>query len=201
MSTCVAKWRILFDVFGIFCIFAVEKLFLMQVSHQYYYRKGLATTKALIYIFLSVLLVAFAVFAFIHWDLSFMFTAWQGYVLIIPYFLITLGIILSVFENFKKVSKTNRGIPAFAVGEDCFFLYDNNGIANAIPFENCELVRFKSTIKFRGAPPTLKLIIKYHEKNEPDITSSFEVELSELDRSQNEIDKQLKKIYNKYKKT
>ena len=92
----------------------------MQIIHQYYYRQGKATTKAVIYTILSVLLVAFAVFSYVHWELSFMFTDWHGYVLIIPYFVITLGIILSVFENFKKAGKTNRGIPAFAVGEDCF---------------------------------------------------------------------------------
>lgn len=170
----------------------------METTHQYYYRKGIATTKAMIYIILSVLLVAFAVFSYVHWDLSFMFTDWHGYVIIIPYFLITLGIILSVFENFKKVSKTNRGIPAFAVGEDSFVLYDNNGMANVIPFEDCDKVRFKTNIKYRGAPPTLSLIIKYHDKMEN--PGSFEVDLSELDQPQSMIDNQLKKIYNNYKK-
>ena len=169
----------------------------MQLSHQYYYRKGLATAKAVIYIILSVLLVAFAVFAFVHWDLSFMFTDWHGYVIIIPYFLISLGIILSVFENIKKASKTSRSIPAFAVGDDFFVLYDNNGLATTVPFENCERVRFKSTYsRIRGTQ--LFLIIKYHDKmDNPD---TFKVDLSELDQPQSEIDKQLKKIYNKYKK-
>ena len=169
----------------------------MQTTQQYYYRQGKATTKAVIYIILSVLLVAVAVFSFVHWNLSFMFTDWHGYVLIIPYFVITLGIILSVFENFKKVSKTNRGIPAFAVGEDCFVLYDNTGMANVIPFEDCEKVRFKRTYsRIRGTQ--LYLIIKYHDKM--DNPGTFEVDFSELDQPQSVIDKQLKKIYNNYKK-
>ena len=169
----------------------------MQIIHQYYYRQGKATTKAVIYTILSVLLVAFAVFSFVHWELSFMFTDWHGYVLIIPYFLITLGIILSVFENFKKAGKTNRGIPAFAVGEDCFVLYDNTGMANVIPFEDCEKVRFKRTYsRIRGTQ--LYLIIKYHDKM--DNPGTFEVDFSELDQPQSVIDKQLKKIYNNYKK-
>lgn len=169
----------------------------MQITYQYYYRKGKATVKTVVYIILSVLLVAFAAFSYVHWELSFMLTDWHGYVLIIPYFLITLGIILSVFENFKKASKTNRGIPAFAVGEDCFVLYDNAGMANMIPFEDCDKVRFKRTYsRIRGTQ--LYLIIKYHDKM--DNPSSFEVELGELDRPQSEIDKQLKKIYNNYKK-
>ena len=169
----------------------------MQTTQQYYYRQGKATTKAVIYTILSVLLVAFAVFSYVHWELSFMFTDWHGYVLIIPYFMITLGIILSVFENFKKASKTNRGIPAFAVGEDCFVLYYNTGLANVILFEDCDKVSFKRTYsRIRGTQ--LYLVIKYHDRM--DVPSTFKVDLSELDRPQSEIDKQLKKIYNNYKK-
>lgn len=168
----------------------------MQTTHQYYYHKGKAVTKAVVYTILSVLLVAFAVFSYFHWELSFMFSEWQGYVIIIPYFLITLGIILSVFENFKKASMTSRGIPAFAVGDDNFVIYDK-GLANVILFEDCDKVRFKSTYsRIRGTQ--LFLIIKYHDKM--DASSTFEVDLSELDRPQSEIDKQLKKIYNNYKK-
>lgn len=169
----------------------------MQITHQYYYRKGKATAKAVIYTILSVLLVAFAVFSYVHWELSFMFTDWHGYVLIIPYFMITLGIILSVFENFKKAGKTNRGIPAFAVGEDCFVLYYNTGLANVILFEDCDKVSFKRIYsRIRGTQ--LYLVIKYHDRM--DVPSTFKVDLSELDRPQSEIDKQLKKIYNNYKK-
>ena len=169
----------------------------MQISHQYYYRKGQATAKVVIYSILSVLLVAFAVYCYVHWELSFMFTEWQGWVIIIPYFLITLGIILSVFENFRKVRKTSRGIPAFAVGDECFVLYDNTGMANVIPFEECDRVRFKRTYsRIRGTQ--LFLIIKYHDKMEK--PNSCEVDLSELDQPQMEIDKQLKEIYKNYKK-
>ena len=168
----------------------------MQTTHQYYYRKGKATTKAVIYIILSVLLVAFALFSYIHWELSFMFTDWHGYVIIIPYFLITLGIILSVFEEFRKACMTSRGIPAFAVGDDIFVIYDK-GLANVILFEDCDKVRFKRTYsRIRGTQ--LYLIIRYHDKM--DVPSTFKVDLSELDRPQSEIDKQLKKIYNNYKK-
>ncbi len=168
----------------------------MQTTHQYYYHKGKAVTKAVVYTILSVLLVAFVVFSYFHWELSFMFSEWQGYVIIIPYFLITLGIILSVFENFKKASMTSRCIPAFAVGDDNFVIYDK-GLANVIPFVDCDKVRFKRTYsRIRGTQ--LFLIIKYHDKMET--SSSFEVDLSELDRPQSEIDKQLKKIYNNYKK-
>lgn len=168
----------------------------MQTTHQYYYHKGKAVAKVFIYTILSMLLVAFAVFSYFHWELSFMFSEWQGYVIIVPYFLITLGIILSVFENFKKASMTSRGIPAFAVGDDNFVIYDK-GLANVIPFEDCDKVRFKRTYsRIRGTQ--LFLIIKYHDKMET--PSSFEVDLSELDRPQSEIDKQLKKIYNNYKK-
>lgn len=169
----------------------------MQTLHQYYYSKRKATSKAVTYTLLSVLLVAFGMYSFIHWELSFLFSEWKGWVIIIPYFLITLGIILSVFENFRKVSKTSRGIPAFAVGDEYFVLYDNAGMANVIPFEECDRVRFKSTYsRIRGTQ--LFLIIKYHDKMET--PSTFEVDLSELDQPQMEIDKQLKEIYKNYKK-
>ena len=168
----------------------------MQITHQYYYRKGKVIAKAVIYTILSVLLVAFAVFSFVHWELSFMFTDWHGYVIIIPYFLITLGIILSVFEEFKKARMTSRGIPAFAVGDDNFVIYDK-GLANVILFEDCDKVRFKRTYsRIRGTQ--LYLIIKYHDKM--DNPGTFEVDFSELDQPQSMIDKQLKKIYNNYKK-
>lgn len=168
----------------------------MQTTHQYYYHKGKAVAKAVVYTILSVLLVAFAIFSYFHWELSFMFSEWQGYVIIVPYFLITLGIILSVFENFKKAGMSGRGIPAFAVGDDYFVIYDN-GLAHVIPFEQCDKVKFKSTYsRIRGTQ--LFLIIKYHDKMETQ--STFEVDLSELDRPQSEIDKQMKKIYNNYKR-
>ena len=131
----------------------------MQTTHQYYYRKGKATTKAVIYIILSVLSVAFAVFSYVHWELSFMFTDWHGYVIIIPYFLITLGIILSVFEEFKKASMTSRGIPAFAVGDDNFVIYDK-GLANVILFENCNKVSFKRTYSRDSSVPTAEFVAR-----------------------------------------
>lgn len=42
--------------------------------------------------------------------------------------------------------------------------------------------------------------MKYHEKKDPETTLRFEVSLSELNCSVKEIDKQLKKVYQKYKK-
>ena len=169
----------------------------MQITHQYYYHKGKAMAKMVIYIILSVLMVTFGIYSYIHWEMSFLFSEWQGYVIMGVYGLMTLGIILSVFENFKKVSKTNRGIPAFAVGDEHFVLFDNSGIANVIPFEDCDKVRVKSTYsKYTGT--LLTLVIKYHDKMET--PSTFEVGLSELDHPQSEIDKQLKKVYNKFKK-
>lgn len=169
----------------------------MQITHQYYYRKGKMVAKAVIYTVLSVVLVAFAAFSYFHWELSFMFSEWQGYVIIVPYFLITLGIILSVFENIRKASMTSSNIPAFAIGDEHFVLYDKTGIANVIPFKECDRVRFKRTYsRIRGTQ--LFLIIKYHDNM--DTSSTFEVDLSELDQPQTVIDKQLKKIYNIYKR-
>ena len=128
-----------------------------------------------------------------------MFYDWHGYVILGVYGLMTLAMILSAVESFKKVAKTRRDIPAFAVGADCFIFYDKDGLATTIPFADCEQVRFKTTLQFRV--PTLRLIVKYHEKNDPENTLRFEVGLSELDRPVKEIDKQLKSVYRKYKKT
>ena len=171
----------------------------MEILHQYYYRKGLAATKAVAYVILSVALVALGVFCFTHWDLSFLFDDWHGYVIVIVYGLITLGTILSTVENFRRTAKARHGIPAFAVGADFFVFYDNNGLATTIPFADCEQVKFKTVLEFRI--PTLKFIVKYHEKTDPENTLRYEVKLKELDRPINEIDKQLKKVYQKYKKT
>ena len=171
----------------------------MEILHQYYYRQGLAATKAVIYSLLSGILVAFGVYSFIHWELSFLFHDWHGYVILIVYGLMTLAMILSAIESFKKAAKARHGIPAFAVGADFFVTYDNDGLATTIPFAYCEQVRFKSSLQFRI--PTLKLIVKYHDKMDPESTLRFEVELSELNRPVKEIDKQLKSVYRRYKKT
>ena len=157
----------------------------------------MAAAKAVIYAILSVVFVAFGVYSFINWELSFMFHDWHGYVILIAYGLVTLGVILSAVESFRKAAKTRHDIPAFAVGADCFVFYDKDGLTTTIPFADCEQVRFKTTLRFRV--PTLKLIVKYHEKKDPENTLRFEVELSELDRPVKEIDKQLKSVYRKYK--
>ena len=170
----------------------------MEILHQYFYRQGLAATKAVIYTILSVAFVAFAVSSFIHWELSFMFHDWHGYVILIVYGMMTLAVILSAIESFKKAAKTRQDIPAFAVGADFFVFYGNDGSATMIPFADCEQVRFKTVLRYRI--PTLKLIVKYHEKKDPETTLRYEVGLSELNRPVNEIDKQLKKVYQKYKK-
>ena len=170
----------------------------MEILHQYYYRQGLADTKAVIYSLLSGILVAFGVYSFIHWELSFLFHDWHGYVILSVYGLMTLAMILSAIESFKKAAKARHCIPAFAVGADFFVFYDNDGLPTTIPFADCEQVRFKTTLQFRV--PTLRLIVKYHEKKDPENTVRFEVGLSELNRPVKEIDKQLKSVYRKYKK-
>lgn len=175
-----------------------HKFRVMEILHRYYYRQGLAVAKAVIYTILSVALVVFGVYSFIHWELSFMFHDWHGYVILGVYGMMTLAVILSAVESFKKVAKTRRDIPAFAVGADCFVFYGHDGSATTIPFADCEQVRFNSVIRFRV--PTLLLIVKYHEKKDPESTLRFEVSLSELNCSVKEIDKQLKKVYQKYKK-
>lgn len=172
----------------------------MEILHSYYYHKGKAIAKALFNTILSLLLVGFAVFCFVHWELTFMFEDWKGYLILGIYGLITLGVILSAVQSFQQVARARRGIPAFAVGADGFVTYDSHGLTTTIPFAHCERVRFKSSIKYRGAPPTLTLIVKYHTKDNLDTTQRFEVDLSELDRPQNEIDHQLHNIYKKAKK-
>ena len=172
----------------------------MEILHQYFYRKWKVVVKTVIYTVVSALLVGFAIYGHTHWNLSFLFEEWQGYVILVVYGLFTLGMILSAVECFRKLDRIRRGIPAFGVGPDFLVVYDNHGLANTIPFEDCEQVRFKTNYHYRGAPPTLTLIVKYHTKTEPDDTLRFEVGLSELDRPQHEIDKELNKIYKKYKK-
>ena len=170
----------------------------MEILHQYYYRQGVAATKAVFYTILSVIFVALGVYSFIHWDLSFMFHDWHGYVILIVYGMMTLAVILSAIESFRKAAKTRHDIPAFAVGADFFVFYGTDGSAIKVPFADCEQVRFKTTLQFRV--PMLKLIVKYHERKDPENTLRFEVVLGELDRPVNEIDKQLKSVYRKYKK-
>ena len=182
------------DVYPFHCHIIFE---FMEILHQYYYRLGLATAKAVAYTMLSVALVAFGVYSFIHWELSFMFHDWHGYVILTAYDLTTLAMILSAVESFRKAAKACRGIPAFAVGADCFIFYDNDGLATTVPFADCEQVRFKTTLQFRV--PTLRLIVKYHERMDTENTLRFEVGLSELNRPAKEIDRQLKSVYQKYK--
>ena len=172
----------------------------METLAKYYYRKGKMTAKVVCYSIASIFLVALGVFCFTHWDLSFMFTDWKGYLMIGVYGLFTLGIIYSTVDAFMKLGKANRGIPAFGVGPDRFIIYDTNGLETSILFEDCERVRFKSEFKYRGAPPALKFIIVYHDKTDPLSNTRVEIPLDELDQTQHEIDRQLKKVYHNYKK-
>jgi hypothetical protein len=55
-----------------------------------------------------------------------MFHDWHGYVILIVYGLMTLAMILSAIESFRKAAKARHGIPAFAVGADCFIFYDKD---------------------------------------------------------------------------
>ena len=171
-----------------------------QLLHEYYYRKGKVVAKAVAYTIVSALLVALGVFCFKRWDLSFMFTDWKGYMMLGVYGLVTLGMILSAVDAFRKTAKANRGIPAFGVGPDRFVVYDKDGLSTTILFEDCERVRFKSEFRYRGAPPSLTLIIVYHDKSDPQTSERVEIPLNELDCSLREIDRQLKKVYQKYKK-
>lgn len=173
---------------------------LMEILHQYYYHKGKTIAKALLNTILSFLFVGFAVYCFVHWDLTFMFEDWKGYLMLGIYGLITLGVILSAVQSFQKVAKARRGIPAFAVGASFLVIYDSHGLSTTIPFDHCERVRFKTNYRYRGLPSTLTLIVQYHTQDQLQDSLRFEVDLSELDRPQNEIDHQLNNIYKKYKK-
>jgi len=128
-----------------------------------------------------------------------MFYDWHGYVILIVYGIMTLAVILSSIESFRKAAKTRNDIPAFAVGADFFVFYDKDGSATKVPFADCEQVRSKTVLRYRI--PTLKLIVKYHDQKDPETTLRYEVGLSELNRPVNEIDKQLKSVYKKYKKS
>lgn len=188
-----------------FCFFLPNVLSLwrksknMEILNQYFYGKGKVVGKAVGYTLLSALFVFIGVFCFTRWDLSFMFSDWKGWLIIGIYALITLGTILSTVINYRKIAKANRNVPALAVATDRFIIYDSAGLPTMIPYEDCEQVKVKSVFRYRGAPPTLKLDIKYHVKTNPDNALTVEIDLSELDRPQNEVDKQLKKAYKKYK--
>lgn len=173
----------------------------MEILHLYYYRKGNMVAKATLYTILSFLFVGVGVFSFVHWELSILFSEWIMWAFAAIYVLVTLGTIISTVQIYRKISMANNQVPAFAVAADRFVIYDKHGLANSILFDNCETVRFKRSIKYRGAPVTLTMIVKYHGHTEDDGTTSLEFDFSELDCPQKEIDKQLSKIYKNYKKS
>ena len=113
--------------------FATKQI-VMQSVYQYFYHQGKVGGKLLLYITISGILIGLGVFCFTRWDLTFMFTEWRGYVLLVPYFLITLGNVLSIFIAIGKIRKTIKQIPALAVGNDQFFIFDNNGLRSSYPF-------------------------------------------------------------------
>ena len=174
----------------------------MEIISTYYYRKGKIGAQTIAYSIGSVLLVALGVFCFTRWNLDFLFTDWKGYVILGVYGIFTLAILYATFDSLLKLGKANHGIPAFSVGPDRFIVYDKHGLATSILFEDCEQVRFKTEIKYRGAQPTLKLIIHYRDKTDLSDTGNtrIEIPLDELDHTQRQIDRQLKKVYHNYKK-
>ena len=169
-------------------------------QNVYYYHKGKVTARAVAHTVLSVLLIAFGVFCFVHWELDFMFYDWKGWMMLSLYGLITLGCVLSAVNDFGKVAKASRGIPALGVGADFFVVYDSHGLAIEIPFEQCERVRFNLEYWLHGSIHMITLIIKCCEGAVPSGDGRFEIPLYELDVPQSVVDRRLKKIYHNYKR-
>ena len=173
---------------------------MMETVSKFYYRKAKAAAWTVFFSIASLLLVAFGVFCFVHWDLGFMFTEWKGYVILGVYGFITLSIIYDMVDSIVKLGKAYSGIPAFGVGAHRFVTYDRHGLETSIPFEDCERVRIKSEFKYRGAPPALKLIIVYRDKANPSAGKTrVEIPLDELDQAQQLIADQLMEMYRNHK--
>ena len=171
----------------------------METLSKFYYHKAKIAAWAVLFSIASLLLVAFGVFCFVHWDLSFMFTDWKGYMILGVYGFFTLSFIYDAVDSSLKLGKAYSGIPAIGVDSYRFVIYDRHGLETSIPFEDCERVRFKSEFKFRGAPPTIKLIIVYRDKAKQSSKTRIEIPLDELNQSQSQIERQLKEAYNSYK--
>ena len=65
----------------------------METLSKFYYHKAKIAAWAVFFSIASLLLVAFGVFCFVHWDLGFMFTDWKGYMMLGVYGFITLSLI------------------------------------------------------------------------------------------------------------
>ena len=170
----------------------------MEILHQYYYRTGKLMFKAVAYTIATALLVALGVFCFTRWDLTFMFFDWKGYLMMGVYGLMTLAMALSAAQAFGKMGKARRGMPALLVCPDSFVVYNRDGLPMTVPFAMCEQVRVKCERHYVQGPYERTLIVKYHTQDEPLITQRLEVDLTELDRPQQEVERQVLAAYRQH---
>lgn len=160
----------------------------MQIIQQYYYRRGKVMAKAIIYTFISVALIAFAIFVFAHWELSFMFSDWKGWLMIIVYALMTLGMVLSAVYDFGKASRATKGIPALIVANDRFVLYDQDGTSCDISYSEVDSLRVKSDYTYQQGTRQFHLIITYRDTLNNGNRRRVSLNLNELDRHRDEIE-------------
>lgn len=167
---------------------------------QYYYRKGKVAWKAVGYTLLSAFLVLLGVFMVTKWDMSFMFSNWKGYVMMIVYFLMTLGSILSAIESFGKWSKSRGGVPAFVLGDDRFLLYDKRGMQHTVSFADCTSVNVKHKNYSRHTHTyDYELVIVYSNRATQGKSTRTVILLNELDRPKSEIESMVLRTYNNFR--
>ena len=147
---------------------------------------------------LATVLIVGGVLAHLAWDLSFLFSEWKGYVIIVFYTLMTLGLVLSGVELFGKVSKAYNGIPALIIAEDRFVIYGRKGMPVEIRFDDCRHLRIKHELYLRQTIVLYVCVIRYIDPAAPDSTIRVEIDLSELNCHQHEVEKAIWKAYNGY---
>lgn len=169
----------------------------MNIINQYHYRKSKIILKAVIYLIFSIVIVLFVIMAIRRWDLSFMFHDWKGWLIMTVFSLVALGVFISCFEAFAKLGKARKGIPALIVAEDRFLVFNKQGRETTIKFNDCESVKIKTEQYGREYyKRKLRLVIKYRNDIRSNEITRVDIDLSELDQSQYQIEKAVMAAYN-----
>lgn len=169
----------------------------MTVLQHYYYRRGKLIAKAVGLVCLATLFLAIGLYAELAWDLSFLFTDWKGYVILIVYGLVTLGTVLACVETFAKLRKAGNGVPALTVADDRFVTYDTHALPQTFLFDDCERINVKRSYHRTGTDYTL--VVTYEDPADRALTQHLEIDLNELDRPVAEIEKTVRKAFNTHK--
>ncbi len=171
----------------------------MTVLNNYYFKSTKLAVRSTAYAMVTVLCTGFSVWAHLNWDLSFLWYDIKGYVIMIVYVLITLGMAISGMNDYKKKRMTDSGEPALTLADDRIIFTDNDLVKRVVKFEHCKHINFEHFYYFRMVFSDFIMKVQYLDDSGDGDMTVVKVDLNDIDLRQEHIEQKIKKAFNRYK--